>query len=284
MSDVAILGAAGRTGTAFVGAITARNVAVRALVHRDDQRTGALTAGASEALTCELGNRAGLEAVIAGVRTVVLIPPGMSPHEAVFAQTACDAARGVGVERFVLHSVLHPYAPAMPHHMRKAASEVIVRTSGMRWTILQPAMYAQTPIGFIRSRRDGRVEVPFSLRSRFNVIDLADVARVAAQVVSEEGHDYATYELAGTAPLSMAQMIEHASAIVSEPLTGAQVLPWQLTLPTRVMRGMASFVAMCDDYDAHGMLGNGRICEWLLGREPTSFPDVARRELAGSGA
>ena len=70
----------------------------------------------------------------------------------------------------------------MPHHLGKAVSEDLVRRSGLAWTILQPGAYLQN------LDVSGPIEVPYYVDAVFGFADLADVAEVAALVLTEDGH------------------------------------------------------------------------------------------------
>jgi uncharacterized protein YbjT (DUF2867 family) len=90
----------------------------------------------------------------------------------------------------VLHSVASPYVPAMPHHLGKAAAEDVVRRGAAAWTILQPGAYLQN-LDLTRT-----VRIAYRADAPFGFADLDDVAEAAASVLTEPGHEGATYELA----------------------------------------------------------------------------------------
>ena len=69
-------------------------------------------------------------------------------------------------------------------------AEDLVRRSGLAWTILQPGVYVQN---FDLTRP---VPVPYDVHARFGFLDLADLGEAAATVLTEDGHEGATYELA----------------------------------------------------------------------------------------
>lgn len=64
------------------------------------------------------------------------------------------------VSRIAYHSVLHSNTLEMPHHIRKAGCERLLRHSPLSWTILQPAMYVQTALGFFDAEA-GTLTPPF---------------------------------------------------------------------------------------------------------------------------
>ena len=126
-----------------------------------------------------------------GCDAAYLIAPNLHPDEPAYVAAALDAMRAAGVGRVVYHSVASPYVPAMPHHVGKAASEDLVRRSGLAWTVLQPGAYLQNldlsgPV----------LEVPYDVDAVFGFLDLADLGVAAARVLLEDGHNGATYELA----------------------------------------------------------------------------------------
>ena len=81
----------------------------------------------------------------------------------------------------MFHSVLHPDDARMPHHLRKAEAETVLRAAlGERLTVLRPAAYHQNLAGQAHA---GMLRVPYSLDAPFTNVDLADVAEVAADAL-----------------------------------------------------------------------------------------------------
>ncbi|MFC7727021.1 SDR family oxidoreductase [Nocardioides sp. GCM10028917] len=131
-----------------------------------------------------------LASAVVGCEAAYVIAPNLHPDEPAYVASVLAALGSAGVERVVYHSVASPYAPAMPHHVGKAVSEDLVRRSGLGWTILQPGAYLQN------LDLTGPVDLPYSPDVRFGFLDLTDLGRAAAVVLTEPGHGGATYELA----------------------------------------------------------------------------------------
>lgn len=152
--------------------------------------------------------------------------------------------------------------------------------SPLQWTILQPSIYAQVVIAMF-PRGGPEVPVPFDVQAPLAVADLADVAQVGAQVITEDGHDYACYELCG--PLTtMAEMVAVIAACRGVELKPVRVPSASAPLPPEAReRAMAAadMISTFAHYDAHGFLGNSAVLQFLLGRPPTGFAQVADREL-----
>jgi uncharacterized protein YbjT (DUF2867 family) len=248
---IAVTGAAGKTGRAVLAALAELGVPVRALV-----RPGGTVAdlGATETVHADLADAAQVAIALDGVSAVYVIAPNVHPSEPSIVANVLAA----GVPRVVYHSVLHPAVEAMPHHWAKARSEELLLASGADWTVLQPCAYAQN------LRLAPVLEVPYSLDARFAFVDLLDVAFVAARVLTEAGHSYATYELAGPELLSVADV----ARILGVRAERADLNEWYLDTPLRGYQRDA-LGAMFAYYDAHGLVGNPRVLAALLGRSPT---------------
>lgn len=180
---------------------------------------------------------------VSGCDAAYLIAPNLHPDEPAYVAAALAALTAAGVGRVVYHSVASPYVPAMPHHVGKAVSEDLVRRSGLAWTILQPGAYLQNldlsgPV----------VRVPYDVDAPFGFLDLADLGRVAARVLLDDGHTGATYELASRRA-TVRQLAEEAGA-TAEQVADPGTHPW--------------LSAMFAYYDEHGLPAGTRTLQALL--------------------
>ncbi|MBS1678309.1 MAG: NAD(P)H-binding protein [Actinobacteria bacterium] len=269
---IAVVGAGGPTGRAVLGAFAEAGLASRALVHRADQEAEVLAAGASEAAVIELDDAATFPAALEGAAAIHFIPPVFKARESDQATALLAAAAAAGVERLVMHSVLHADTPGLRHHERKSRTEAIVRASDSNWTILRPAMYAQTMRFYWEKSPDGVVVVPYSLDTPFTPVDLRDVAAAGAIVHGSDGHAFATYELAGSEVLSTREMMAQLAAALGVEFELERGDLADLTLPRNWSEeSRLDMAAMCHHYDEVGLAGNGRVLTMLLGRKPTRF-------------
>jgi NAD(P)H dehydrogenase (quinone) len=285
---IAITGAGGKTGQAVIHALVRRGASVRALVRRPEQ-AAALTAlaplGASQTVAGDMRDSGTLERALEGARSVYHVCPNMHPEELTIGQAIIAAARRAGVEHVVYHSVLHPQVEAMPHHWQKMRVEEQLFTSGLPYTILQPAAYMQNVLAhWERMVSEGLYPVPYAVKTRLGMVDLEDVAQAAAAVLCEPGHEGAIYELAGGGVLTQ----DEVAAIVAREL-GRPVRP--LAVPREAWAREAraaglgdyqveSLLQMFAYYERHGFWGNPRVLRWLLGRAPATFAEFVARTAA----
>jgi NAD(P)H dehydrogenase (quinone) len=219
---IAVVGGHGKTGRAVRAALAARGVETRALGRAD---------------------WATLTGSLAGCEAAYVIAPNLHPDEPAYVAEVLAALASAGVGRVVYHSVASPYAPDMPHHLGKAVSEDMVRRTGLAWTILQPGAYLQN------LDLSGPLEVPYDVDAVFGFADLADVAEVAALVLTESGHAGATYELASRVA-TVAQLAAEAGTVARR--TDERPDGW--------------LGAMFAYYDRHGLPVGTRTMAGLLGR------------------
>ncbi|GAA4852369.1 NAD(P)H-binding protein [Actinomycetospora corticicola] len=262
---IAVLGATGRTGSRVARALTARGAPVRPLSRNGTGRERA-----------DMRDPSSLTHALEGCRAVFVVCPGFAQDEAEMIAAAARAAAEVGLDRIVLSSVIHPHTSTMAHHVRKADGEEAVRDCGVPWTVLQPAMFAQSVTGLFAhlGGDEHDVVIAWDPTRRLSALDLTDLAEVAATCLLDDGHEYATYELAGPEALSATTMVEQLAAVTGRPYRVLPVEPGAVAPPGMGEAEKRDFAAMCREYGTHGLHGNPRVLEMLLGRPATTFADA----------
>lgn len=279
---ILITGAAGKTGRAVIRALARRGRDARALAYRREQAPMLEALGAREVVVGDIQDPETVAAAAEGVRAIYHICPNMHRREVEIGELVIRAARTADCERLVYHSVLHPQTEAMPHHWHKLRVEEKLLESGLGFTILQPAAYMQNVLaGWRKITEDGVYTVPYAAETRISWIDLGDVAEAAARVLTEPGHDGATYQLSGPGFLSQTEV----AAVLSEGLgreVRVDVVPLEAWKTGARAAGLDEFqvetlAKMFRYYERHGLRGNPRVLGWLLGREPVSFRQFVER-------
>lgn len=270
------MGAAGKTGAAVTRALTAAGAEVRAAVRSPDSGPRAYAAGARSISVVDLESGDGLEEAVEGVDAVYHLAPNVHPDEVGIAERVGSAAARAGVQRFGFHSVLHPDDASMPHHLRKAEAEHVIRSLLPGATVLRPAAYHQN---LLDAARSGHLAVPYSLDAPFTNVDLDDVAEVAALVLTRPGHEGLTFELAGPEVLSVRDQAVIAGEVLGAPVS-AERIPAESWVagPGAALSAQArsDLLAMFAAYEHHGLVGDATTLRRLLGRSPRPWSDVLR--------
>jgi NAD(P)H dehydrogenase (quinone) len=281
---ILVTGAAGKTGLAVIRSLAARGVQVRGLIHQENYRASVVEAGAESALLGDLLSEQDLQKAMQGVRAVYHIPPNVHPREEEIGQIVIQEAFRECVEHFVYHSVLHPQLEEMPHHWLKLRVEEQLIASGLPFTILQPTAYMQNITNQLEKiNREGIYQVPYSVSTRLCLVDLLDVAEVAAIVLTEGTHNGAIYQLVGTGLTSQQEIASLLGKLLGREIQAVQISleDWQEQVARTGLGSyqISTLVKMFLHYQNHGFSGNPRMLHWLLGRQPTTLEDCLQREI-----
>jgi len=152
-----------------------------------------------------------LAPALAEVKRLLLIS-GMDLGKRVEQHRAViDAAKAAGVEFIVYTSLLRTNNSTVPIAGEHAATEELLRGSGVPYVLLRNGWYIENytdniamPLAhgaFIGSARDGRI----AAASR------ADYAAAAVKVLTTDGHQGKTYELSGDHAFTMKELAEAVS-------------------------------------------------------------------------
>ncbi|MCB9079589.1 MAG: NmrA family NAD(P)-binding protein [Anaerolineaceae bacterium] len=273
---ILVTGAAGKTGQAIIQVLANRGADVRALVYRAEYIKQVEVIGSREGFVGDLQDEAALTQAARGCYAIYHICPNMHPAEINIGRRVIAAAGQAGVQRFVYHSVLHPQVEAMPHHWHKMRVEEMLFESGLDFTILQPAAYMQNILGgWPAIVSQGVYRVPYPIDTRLSVVDLNDVANVAAKVLTEPGHTGATYELAGPENPSQNEVALLLSDLLGHPIDAEQITIEAWTEGAK-KAGLGTYqietlVKMFRYYERYNFEGNANVLGWLLGRPPTTL-------------
>ena len=195
------LGAVGRTVT---GLLLDRDLPVRAMVRREDDRAVALRDAGAEVVVGDLLEPADVYRVLRGCQSVYF---GMSVSTGYLeaAVTMATVARELGVDALVNMSQMtvsqmsiHDTTPS--HQQRQHwLSEQAFAWSGVPVVTIRPTMFLESffPLAGPTVREYSRIELPFG-RGKTSPVAAGDVARVVAAVLADPGpHVGQLYELTG---------------------------------------------------------------------------------------
>ena len=208
---IVVTGGTGRVGRQVVAQLRERNLKVRVVSRRPGQpQAGVETAAA------DLADPAALEPALRGADALFLLWPFTSAEltATLAPQVAKLAARHVA--RIV-------YLSAQPAAERPgsfwALTERAIEDSGSEWTFLRPVGFASNTLMWADQIRSGDVvRWPFGAAAR-SLIDERDIAAVAAQALTQDGHAGSRYLLSGPAVLTQAEQLAAIGRALGRDLT-----------------------------------------------------------------
>lgn len=215
-----VTGANGQLGGAIVERLLARVPAAQLGVSvRDPEQAHALAARGVRVRRGDFADAASLVHAFAGASQVLIVSAGTTGEGAVRQhRTAIDAARAAGAGRilYTSHMGANPASPfpPMPDH---AATEALLRGSGVAFTALRNGFYAATAVMLLgRAVETGELAAPEDGPVAWTTH--ADLAEAAALALAEGGLDGITPALTGAEALDMAAVAALAAALTGRPI------------------------------------------------------------------
>lgn len=214
---ILVTGAGGAVGSALAGTLHGAGRPVRAAYH-GQRYVDEAVAGGLDAVRIDLGEPATLPPALRDVDAVFLVGamgPGQTRHEL----NLIEAATAAGVSRVVKLSVWRADEELTPIARLHRPAEVALQESGLRWTFLRPNFYMQN---FSRQfaasiRTTGRFAQPRA-DAPISFVDVRDIARAAAHVLTTDGHDGRVHALTGPEALTYGAAAEVLSRVLDRPV------------------------------------------------------------------
>ncbi|MEU8385191.1 NAD(P)H-binding protein, partial [Streptosporangium sp. NPDC048865] len=198
-----VTGATGKTGRGTADLLLRRGHLVRAMVHREDERSRSLAEAGAEVVVSDFHDLDGMTAALRGVTGAYLcypISPGLVEATAGFAQGAAET----GVRSVVNMSQISARREAGSDAARQHwLCERLLDRTDLLTTHLRPTFFAEWLNSWWELRDgEGYLRLPFG-EGRHAPIASADQAHVIAAVLLDpEPHDRATYTLHGPVELN----------------------------------------------------------------------------------
>lgn len=287
---ILVTAAYGNQGRALIPRLAAAGARVRALRATPGREEELRALGAEEVLIGDQADPAVLRAAMAGVSSVYHIGPTAHPQEREMGFAVIEAAQDCGVGHLVYSSVLHAIVSELLQHKAKRDVEERLVSSRLNFTIFQPSDYMQI-LRYRRAFETGEFALAWSVDRRQSVIDVNDIAEVAAKVLLEgEPHFGATYELSAPGCFTGHDIAAMIARICGREVTAVEVAP---EARVRDILGadqpeagaayrLRLFEALKNWYSAHDFVGNPNVLTWLLGRPPTRLEEFLRAEYEKS--
>jgi len=206
---ILVTGATGTTGQHVVACLRRGRTPVRALV-RARSKGRALEALGAELAVGDFDLPKTLGPALHGVDVALLLAPP-HPRQVEWQDGFVVEAKRIGVRRIVKISGLgadeRSEVPFLRWH---GEGERRLEGSGLSWTHVRPSMFMQNLLGQASEIRRGVLALPLA-DARVAMVDVRDVAEVAARVLAEEGHERKAYDVTGPEALSGAEAAKRLS-------------------------------------------------------------------------
>jgi len=268
-TPILILSGKGKTGRRVVEQLEARGEAFRLASRSSEQRF-------------DWYDDSTWSPTIAGAETAYLAPP-VGPTGLKQAGRFIQQAADEGLRRVVLLSGRGVGSPGREFAVYESSLELehAVKASGLDWTIVRPAWFAQ---GF---SEDFLLEYVLAGEIRVSAgdgaeawIDTNDVGDVMTAALLDERHTGETYSLSGPRTLTMAEVTAELTAATGRPVRNVDLAPEdhvaelvEFGLPLEDAESVRDLFAVIRNHRSE-YVSDG--VQQVLGRTPRDFTDWAR--------
>jgi uncharacterized protein YbjT (DUF2867 family) len=214
---ILITGATGRVGGATLKHLTNRGMRVRILL-RNPEKAAALASPGVEIVIGDLAQPRSLEAALKGITSALLVSP-LEPHQVELQGNLIDAAQRAGRVHIVKISGLGTALDSAVRSGRwHAQTEKHIEDSGLPFTHLRPPFFMQNILRFAPTIRASGEFVGALHQGKVAMIDVDDIAAVAATVLTTPGHTGKAYLLTGPEALSYQDVAAKLSQVLGRPV------------------------------------------------------------------
>lgn len=220
---ILITGATGSVGSILAQQLSQRGISFRALVRSKNEVLAALPG--VEVVQGDFNDRASLANALQGIERAFLLTNSSEQAERQQLTFVAEAQRA-GVQHIVklsqLAADLHSPVRFLRYH---AVVEQAIRETGLTYTFLRPNLFMQGLLGFRSSIAQQGMFFAAVGDAKISVIDVRDIALVAAAALTSEGHNGKTYTLTGPEALTHSQIAEQLSVALHKPVRFQDVPP-----------------------------------------------------------
>ena len=270
---ILITGASGLAGGAVLNEVINTGKPVKAM-YRTRQDAAKAPGGVTTAIA-DFGEPPSLQRALEGVEAVYLVCAPI--RELVTLESnMVDACKQAGVRQIVLNSALGAadYPKSFPSWHRKVEDKL--EASGISYTVLRPNSFMQNILTYSAPsiRRSGAFYAAMG-NARTSLIDVRDVARVAAAALTSAAHENKTYELNGPEALTNAEVAEKISRASGREVRYVEI-PEEQQRKSMLDQGMPEWqVTALLDLQAYYTGGKGgetdNVLASLLGHAPSTL-------------
>lgn len=236
---IAVTGATGNLGQLIVMDLVNRVEPERvAVVVRSPQKAVQIAPDGVEIRQGDYDDYESLVAAFAGINTLMFISNSdvqkrMTQHENVI--NAAKAA-GVGHVMYTSYIDINGEGPLAQTHL---ATEEMIKGSGLPFTFLRNNLYMDLYVKEVQWAMETGVYRSANKDAGVTYITRADIGRVAATVLTTEGHEGEAYDLVGPTVVRPADFAQIAAQISGKPVSFEQIT-WDELPAYFTGRGMPS--------------------------------------------
>lgn len=274
---ILVTGSTGTVGSEVVKQLQAKGAEFRVAV---SSLTKAKMANAEglQAAVLNYTDAQSFEYALKGIeRLFLLSPPGATEMEA----GLIEAAKKVDVRHIVKLSVIGADTGASIFGREHGAMEKVIKESGVAYTFLRPNGFMQNYLSnFGATIREQGAFYLAQGDSKYSVVDVVDIAAVAAKALTQAGHEGKAYTITGPEALSNTQIAEKLSKAIGKPVKYVAISDEQMRSAMQQQGAPQVMIDSLIDLMHFYVSGKGAVVssdvEKVIKRPPRSFDQFAQ--------
>lgn len=220
------------------------------------------------------------EGVLSAGDVVVLVSSSELGQRVAQHGNVIDAAAKAGVARIIYTSAPSADDTTLVVAPEHAATEVLVRDSGLPFTFLRNGWYSENYVQTFQQAAETGVVASSAGSGRVASAPIGDFAEAAAVVATTDGHDGAVYELSGDVAWSYDDLAAAFAEVLGRDVTHLSLSPEDhrvALLEAGLDEGTTGFLVALDENTADGLLAvtTGELTK-LIGHPTTPLIDTVR--------
>ena len=222
---ILITGATGSIGTELTKRLSEQGISFRAMVRSAKDAQQLVTLPGADVVNGDFNDPATLAQALAGIERAFLLTNSSEQAETRQLTFVAEAQRA-GLKHIVKLSQLAADLDSPVRFLRyHAAVEQAIRESGMDFTFLRPNLFMQGLLGFRSSIVEQNKFFAAVGDAKISLVDIRDIAEVAAMSLTETGRDGNIYTITGPEALTHAEMADELSTALRRRITFVDVTP-----------------------------------------------------------
>jgi len=278
---ILITGATGATGGAAAELLLKKGISIRALVHKEDERSKKLRDQGAEIVVAELTDLRAVRPALAGInRAYFIFPirPDLVQTTAIFAQAALEAKVELIVNMSQRTARPDALSDSALHHW---LAERVLDWSGTPVTHLRPTIFNEWLLYMRKGISNGYYRVPFGTTGKFAPISTEDQGAVIAEILTNpDPHIGQTYLLLGPTELTPPEIAETISQTLGKTVRYEQISGTQWVeeiYGPNIPYGNQHIEAVAKMHALGQMGGTNDVVKKITGRKPQSVAEFVAK-------
>ena len=279
-AEILITGATGSIGKELTKYLSSKGIPFRAMVRSlEDAREIASLPGA-ELIQGDFDDPKSVKRALEGIEKAFLLTNSSEKAE----QQQCafvEIAAQTGVKHIVKLSQWAADINSSVRFLRyHAIVENLIKESGMNYTFLRPNLFMQGLLGYREIINKQNLFFGAIGAAKISLIDVRDIAAVAAEALTTPGHDKRIYNLTGPEALTHTELAEKLSLATGREIRFVDITP-EILKSTLLNVGFPEWQAegLIEDYGHYKREEAAEILpdvQEVTGLEPRNFDNFAK--------